>query len=96
MSKGNWCIENDFAAQRELAYYTEEKLGKLCRISELEKQFIELQDHYSTLVEAVEWERETSRFWEFGRTRTLVANDEAMKSMFAARIEVDRILEETK
>ena len=42
MSKGNWCIENDFAAQRELAYYTEDKLGKLCRISELEKQFIEL------------------------------------------------------
>ena len=56
----------------------------------------ELQDHYSTLVEAVKWERETSRFWEFGRTRTLVANDEAMKSMFAARTEVDHILEEMK
>ena len=96
MSKGNWCIENDFAAQRELAYYTEDKLGKLCRISELEKQFIELQDRYNALREAVEWERETHIFWNFERTYTRSASEESINSMLAARAEVDRILEETK
>ena len=81
MSKGNWCIENDFAAQRELAYYTEEKLGKLCRISELEKQFIELQDRYNALREAV--------------ANTLIIYDRmapSFKDHIAARAEVDRLL----
>lgn len=49
---------------------------------------------YNALRDAVAWERETYMFWEFGRTYTLVANDEALESMFAARDEVGRLLEE--
>lgn len=51
-----------------------------------------LLTRHNALVEAVAWERETSVFWEFGRTYTLVANDEALESMFAARAEADRLI----
>ena len=56
----------------------------------------ELQDRYSILVEAVTWERETYRFWEFGRTYTRSASEESLNSMLAARSEVDRILGEVE
>ena len=50
---------------------------------------------HNALREAVAWERETYVFWEFGRTYTLVANDEALESMLAASAEVDRLLGES-
>ena len=49
---------------------------------------------HNALKEAVAWEMETYMFWEFGRTYTLIANDEALENMFAARTEVDRLLAE--
>ena len=62
----------------------------------LHSDYAAIRARHNALKEAVAWERETYRFWEFGRAYTLVANDEAMKTMFAARAEVDRILEEAK
>ena len=50
------------------------------------------REKHNALRDAVAWERETYEFWEFGRTYTLVANNEALESMFAARAEVDRLL----
>ena len=91
MSKGNWCIENDFAAQRELAYYTEDKLGKLlCRTSELEKQFIELQSRYNELVDAVK----KMRHLEEGVPSDIdeILYGSYIKNKCAARAEVDRMI----
>ena len=58
----------------------------------LTKWVHDLGEELAALREAVAWERETYVFWEFGRTYTLVANDEALESMFAARAEVDRLI----
>lgn len=63
-------------------------------VRDLLDKYDDLLASYNALQDAVAWERETSRFWEFVKTHTLIANDEALESMFAARAEVDRMLEE--